>query len=173
MDHTDLLIDAVRRPVSGAAQALKGIDHETLHARPAGRGNSVAWLVWHAARQLDAQLADLTGSTQLWASAGWSDRLGVPRGPDEIGFEDTPEQVAGLTVSDPGLLLTYLTDVVDAVVEAVSGWSADDLDAVVDTAWDPPVTRGVRLVSLIDDAVAHIGQAAYARGLVEGWTIGY
>lgn len=173
MDHTDLLIDAVRRPVSGAAQALKGIDHETLHARPAGRGNSVAWLVWHAARQLDAQLADLTGSTQLWASAGWSDRLGVPRGPDEIGFGDTPEQVAGLTVSDPGLLLTYLTDVVDAVVEAVSAWSADDLDAVVDTAWDPPVTRGVRLVSLIDDAVAHIGQAAYARGLVEGWTIGY
>lgn len=173
MNHTTFLIDAARRPVSSAAQVLRGIDREVLHACPGGRGNSVAWLVWHAARQMDAQLASLTGRTQIWTAAGWADRLGVPRGPGEIGFGDTPEQAAALTVSDPDLLLVYLTDVVDALVAAVSGWSADDLDVVVDTAWDPPVTRGVRLVSLIDDAVAHLGQAAYARGLVEGWTIGY
>ncbi|HNV11243.1 MAG TPA: DUF664 domain-containing protein [Propionibacteriaceae bacterium] len=47
------------------------------------------------------------------------------------------------------------------------------MDVVIDTRWDPPVTRGVRLVSVIDDAVAHVGQAAYARGVVEGWSIGY
>jgi hypothetical protein len=39
-----------------------------------------------------------------------------------------------------------------------------DLDQVIDENWDPPVTRGVRLVSIIDDAAQHVGQAAYVAG---------
>lgn len=173
MDHTDVLTDAARRPVDAATHVLRGISHETLHARPAGRGNSIAWLVWHAARQMDAQLADLTGTDQVWSVGGWATRLGIPRGPEAVGFGDTPDEVAGLRVDDPGLLLDYFRAVVDAFVASLAGSSAADLDVVVDTSWDPPVTRGVRLVSLIDDAVAHLGQAAYARGLVEGWSIGF
>ena len=42
----------------------------------------------------------------------------------------------------------------------------DDLDRVVDERWDPPVTLGVRLVSVLDDDVQHAGQAAYVRGLL-------
>jgi hypothetical protein len=37
----------------------------------------------------------------------------------------------------------------------------------VDKAWDPPVTLGVRLVSVISDDLQHAGQAAYLRGLIE------
>jgi hypothetical protein len=44
--------------------------------------------------------------------------------------------------------------------------TADDLDRVVDTAWDPPVTLGVRLVSVINDDYQHAGQATYIRGLL-------
>jgi hypothetical protein len=36
----------------------------------------------------------------------------------------------------------------------------------VDDAWDPPVTLGVRLVSVLGDDLEHVGQAAYVRGLV-------
>jgi len=173
MDHTDVLTDAARRPVDAAERVLRGISHQTLHARPAGRGSSIAWLVWHAARQMDAQLAELSATEQVWSVDGWAARLGVPRGPEAIGFGDTPDQVASLTVRDSDLLLEYVRAVVEAFVAYLAGLSASDLDVVVDTTWDPPVTRGVRLVSLIDDAVAHVGQAAYARGLVEGWRIGY
>ena len=42
----------------------------------------------------------------------------------------------------------------------------EDLDRVVDERWDPPVTLGVRLVSVISDDLQHAGQAAYLRGLV-------
>ncbi len=173
MDHSDVLIDAARRPVFAARQALRGITTQTLHASAGGRGSSIAWLVWHAARQMDAQLSDLTGTDQVWSGGGWATRLGIPRGPKDIGFGDTPERVASLSVEDPELLFEYLRDVVEALVAYVADLEAADLDAVVDTRWDPPVTRGVRLVSLIDDAVAHVAQAAYARGLVEGWSIGY
>ena len=40
----------------------------------------------------------------------------------------------------------------------------------MDKAWDPPVTLGVRLVSVVSDDLQHAGQAAYLRGLVvKGW----
>jgi hypothetical protein len=37
---------------------------------------------------------------------------------------------------------------------------------VVDERWDPPVTLGVRLVSVINDDQQHVGQAAFLRGLL-------
>ena len=48
--------------------------------------------------------------------------------------------------------------------------TAGDLDRIVDERWDPPVTLGVRLVSIVDDDIQHAGQAAYVRGLLgAGW----
>jgi hypothetical protein len=35
---------------------------------------------------------------------------------------------------------------------------------VVDEKWDPPVTLGVRLVSMASDALQHAGQAAFIKG---------
>lgn len=173
MDTRDILTDAARRPVHAAEQVLAGITPDVLHALPGGHGNSIAWLLWHAARQQDAQIAALHGGEQVWATQGWAERLGVDRGPREIGFGDTPDDVAALTVADPGVLRDYLGAVVEATVAYVATLSDADLGEIIDTRWDPPVTRGVRIVSTIDDAAVHVGQAAYARGLVEGWRIGY
>ncbi|MCC2594621.1 DinB family protein [Tessaracoccus sp. OS52] len=173
MDHIQILSDAARRPVESARAVLDGIGQETLHAMPGGRGNSVAWLIWHAARQQDAQLAHLKGSRQVWQDGGWATRLGVGRGDDEIGFGDGAAEVERLRIADPAELLAYLSDVVEAAVDYIAGLTPAQLSEVVDTSWDPPVTRGVRIISTIDDAVAHVAQAAYARGIVEGWRVGY
>ena len=43
----------------------------------------------------------------------------------------------------------------------------DDLDRIVDEGWDPPVTLGARLVSVVNEVNAHLGQAQYVRGLLE------
>ena len=48
----------------------------------------------------------------------------------------------------------------------VQGLGEADLDRVVDLNWDPPVTLGVRLVSVINDDLQHGGQAAYVRGML-------
>jgi hypothetical protein len=42
-----------------------------------------------------------------------------------------------------------------------------DLGRVVDRSWDPPVTLGVRLVSVIADDLQHAGQAALIRGILQ------
>ncbi len=173
MDASALLIDAATRPVGTADAVLNGISDEVLHAMPGGRGNSIAWLVWHAARQWDYQLAELSGEDQVWVTGEWGERLGVGRGATEFGFGDSLEDVAALRVVDPAALRDYLAAVVGAFNRYVRELTPAQLDDVVDTRWDPPVTRGVRIISIIDDAVTHLGQAAYARGVAEGWRAGY
>lgn len=64
------------------------------------------------------------------------------------------------------MLLDYHRAVVDRSLAYLRGLSAADLDRVVDENWDPPVTLGVRLVSVLDDDFQHAGQAAYVRGLI-------
>ena len=64
------------------------------------------------------------------------------------------------------MLLGYLAEVDARTKSMLEGLTADDLDRVVDRRWDPPVTMGVRLVSIADDCLQHVGQAAYVRGLL-------
>ena len=173
MDAIAVLTDAAQRPIDSAAQVLDGIDQGTLHARPTEGASSIAWLVWHAARQLDVQVSALSGRPQVWTSGHWSARLGVDRSDEDFGFGDGPEQVAALRIAEPAALLDYLKAAIASLIEHLETIDEGALDDVVDTRWDPPVTRGVRLVSVIDDAVSHVGQAQYARGLVDGWSIGY
>ncbi len=65
------------------------------------------------------------------------------------------------------LLREYRAAVSARTLEYVKGLAADDLDRVVDTRWDPPVTLGVRLVSVIEDEFQHLGQMGFLRGMVE------
>ncbi len=39
---------------------LEGIGSDVLNQMPDGEHSSIAWLIWHAARQQDAQIADPT-----------------------------------------------------------------------------------------------------------------
>ncbi len=173
MDHRDVLIDAARRPVDSARQVLEGIGADALNRMPDSEHSSIAWLVWHAARQQDAQLAELSGVRQVWHAAGWAQRFALDRPDEATGFGDSASDIAKVRVDDPAMLIGYLEAVVAQVIDYVARLSPSDLDDVVDARWDPPVTRGVRIVSTIDDAVAHVAQAAYLRGLLQNWRIGY
>ena len=62
-------------------------------------------------------------------------------------------------------LATYWKNIVhavDCVTDVPEGHSWR-----VDEHWDPPVTLLARLVSIEQDAVQHLGQAAYVRGVLE------
>lgn len=57
MKTHDILRDAASRPGIEAAVAIKGLSAEALNAHPGGHPNSIAWLLWHAGRQMDMQLS--------------------------------------------------------------------------------------------------------------------
>ena len=65
------------------------------------------------------------------------------------------------------MLVDYLEAVQVVTNRFLGTLGDDDLNRVVDRHWDPPVTLGVRLVSVADDCLQHAGQAAYIRGLLE------
>ena len=162
----DLLIDSFTRIRERVVSVTDGLSREAAGYRPDAESNSIAWLVWHLARIQDDHVADVAGVSQALVEKGWADRLGLPFDERDTGYGHTADQVAAVDV-DPRLLADYHADV-DALTRGfLDGLEPGDLDRVVDERWDPPVTLGVRLVSVIGDCLQHVGQAAYLRGVAE------
>jgi len=112
-------------------------------------------------------VAGVAGTPQVWTAQGWSDRFGLPFDDAETGYGQSSDDVAAVRPDSPALLTGYLDAVHAQTVAYLRTLGDDDLDRVVDECWDPPVTLGVRLVSVVNDDVAHVGQAALLRGMVE------
>lgn len=165
MNGREILIDAIGRVKGSVHAAVKGLSTEQLATSPYENGNTVAWLIWHLTRVQDDHVADAAGLQQLWTSAGWFDRFGLPFDPGATGWSQSSTEVAAVRVG-ASLLLEYHDAVCERTIEWISGLSEGDLDRIVDESWDPPVTLGVRLVSVISDDLQHAGQAAYIRGML-------
>jgi uncharacterized damage-inducible protein DinB len=130
--------------------------------------NPIGWLAWHLLRVQDDHVAEVAGRGQAWTEEGWADRFGLPFDASETGYGFSQEQVAQVRVDSADLLLDYAAAVHERTAKFLRGLSDEDLDRVVDERWDPPVTLGVRLVSVVNDDQQHVGQAAFVRGLVTG-----
>ncbi|MDQ4071025.1 MAG: DinB family protein [Actinomycetota bacterium] len=166
MDVSGLLLELYGRIPPLARRAVDGLEVERLVRRPGPDANTIAWLVWHTARVQDDHVAEILEADQLWAHGDWARRFGLDADPANTGYGHSAEEVAALRPDSPEVLLEYL-DAVDARTrELLRNLAPADLDRVVDRRWDPPVTLGVRLVSIADDGLQHLGQAAYVRGLI-------
>jgi hypothetical protein len=171
MDTSDVLLDAFGRVREAVHGAIAGASPTLLTYRPDPDANSIAWLVWHLSRIQDDHIADVAGVEQRWLADGWCERFGLPFPPEAHGYGHTSEDVAAVT-ADAEQLRGYFDVVHEATVAYVSGLGDEDLDRIVDERWDPPVSLGVRLVSVITDDLQHAGQAAYARGVAERLGVG-
>ena len=167
MDAHDVLDDAFDRIREFATAAVEGLEGEALTWRPDPGANTIAWLVWHLARVQDDHVAEVADRSQVWESGEWAERFGLAAGAMDVGFGHTPEQVAAIRPDDPRVLIEYLEQVTERSRDFIASLDAGALDRVVDDAWDPPVTLGVRLISVIGDDLQHVGQAAYVRGMYE------
>lgn len=165
MDVSALLVELYGRIPPLARAAVDGLGPTHLTEAPGAGANPIGWLVWHLARVADHHLAEIQGADQLWVG-GWAGRFGLGPDPSDIGYGHTAEQVAAVRPESSEALLEYLGAVHERTVAMLEGLSPADLDRIVDRRWDPPVTLGVRLVSIADDALQHVGQAAYVRGLL-------
>jgi Protein of unknown function (DUF664) len=166
MTLAELLVDAFTRIRDGVHDVLDGLTSDDLAHRPTPRANSIGWLVWHLTRVQDDHVAELAGRDQVWRN-GWAERFGLPLDESDTGFGHSPEEVELLGDVDADLLRGYLDAVHEQTVAYVRDLGPEDLGRVVDEQWDPPVTLGVRLVSVVNDDQQHVGQAAFVRGLLD------
>jgi hypothetical protein len=166
MHDTGVLRDAFERVRDAVYPAANGLSVEELAFRPDAESNSIAWLIWHLTRIQDDHVADLRGVPQVWVARGWADRFALPFDVSDTGYGHDADEVACVT-ADAGSLLGYFEDVHEATVSYLGTITNRDLDRVVDRNWDPPVTLGIRLVSVISDDLQHVGQASYVRGILQ------
>ncbi|MFI9169562.1 mycothiol transferase [Streptomyces lincolnensis] len=167
MHAKDILIDAYSRIREEVHAAVEGLDPGGLNARPAADANSIAWLVWHLTRVQDDHVADAFGLDQVWLSQGWEKRFGLDLPARDTGYGHTTAQVARVRVGSGDLLTGYYDAVHEQTLGCLRRLTAKDYERIVDEHWDPPVSLGVRLVSVLSDDLEHVGQAAYVRGLLQ------
>src|SRR6201989_2617783 len=142
MTSAEILTDAFGRVQETVHEVVRGLTSSQLAERLDPAANSIAWLVWHLTRVQDDHLADAFGGPQ--GGTGDGKRCGLQREPYDTGYGHTPEQVARVTVPSADLLTGYQDAVHEQTVRLVSGITDPDLDRIVDAAWVPPGTLGVR-----------------------------
>lgn len=166
METSEVLIDAFGRIEEKVQKLCAEASESDLDYRADAEANTIAWLLWHTSRVIDAQVMEIAGREQVWTEEGWSRRFDLPFDEAATGYGQSSEDVGGVRASSE-LLAGYSTATNRAVVAYLKGIDADELGRVVDTRWDPPVTAGVRLVSCVGDGWQHVGQAGYVLGLAQ------
>lgn len=165
MTAAELLADAFSRIGEGTVMVVDGLTPGDLTHRITPDANSIGWLVWHLLRVQDDHVADAAGTDQVWTSAGWQQRFGLPFDDGATGYGQSSDDVEAVNV-EAELLDGYARAVTAVTIAYVESLSDGDLERVVDESWDPPVTLGVRLLSIIGDDFKHLGQAEFIRGLL-------
>ena len=166
--HTlDLVQDSLGRVHELIPAVLDGLTGDDLLWRPDPEANSIGWLIWHLTRIEDDHLARLGGVAQAWTDDGWYQRFGLPYLKSVHGFRMTPVEVGAFNVTQTALLNGYSAATWEKTKAVLASLPDERLDEVIDPRYTPPVTVGVRLVSVMVETAQHIGQAGYIRGLRE------
>jgi uncharacterized damage-inducible protein DinB len=167
MHVSALLLEEYGRLPEIVRGAVDGLTADQLTARPGPGANTIAWLVWHLTRVQDHHTSELLGEEQVYLRDGWHERFGRGPDPEDHGYGHNAEDVASVRPGSSDELFGYFDAVHARTTTYLGGITSSDLDEVVDDRWDPPVTLGVRLASILTDDLQHAGQAAYVRGLLE------
>jgi uncharacterized damage-inducible protein DinB len=163
---SEVLSEGFGRLPELVGKAVRELSPEELRQTPADGANTIAWLVWHLTRVQDSHIAELLDAEQVYLSGDWAPRFGLKPSPSDSGYGYSAAQVAAVAPESWQVLVGYHEAVHTRTMAYLGGLTGDDLDRVVDEGWDPPVTLGVRLISVWNDDTQHVGQAAYVRGLL-------
>jgi uncharacterized damage-inducible protein DinB len=162
----DVLNDAFGRLPELVTAAVEDLSPEQLRWAPADGANSIAWLVWHLTRVQDHHVAGLLETEQIYLTGDWAAKFGRKPDSSDTGYAHSAAEVAAVRPENWQALTDYYAAVHARTTDYLAGLTDQDLDRIVDESWDPPVTVGVRLVSVVNDDAQHAGQAAYLRGLI-------
>ena len=162
----EVLLDAFGRVDEGVRGVLESARADELNVRPDEVGNPIGWLVWHLLRVQDDHLAEIAERDQVWLAGGWFERFALPFPPEAHGYGFTSEQVDATHFDTVDLLSGYQAGVHAMTVDLITNVTVARLDEIIDDRWDPPVTVAVRIVSVVEDCLQHLGQANYVAGLL-------
>ena len=91
-------------------EAVKDLTPEQLHFRPLGKGNSIAFALWHMVRTEDSVLNFMwQGKAPVWNAEGWDRKFDMD--PRAQGTGMTAEQAAAIRIPDLAEFRKYMENV--------------------------------------------------------------
>jgi DinB superfamily len=148
-------------------QGISGLTFDEWHFTIEGKGNNIAFLVWHCARTEDNILRFiLQKRPTIWMDGNWHERLGLP--PRVQGTGMATEEARALHIADPALLLEYVEEVwreFEAYLAEISDGGAELSERVVTVkpVGDMPAIQAIGQVC-ISHLFLHFGEIAALRG---------
>jgi len=110
MDIIEFLRHEQTRLHGWMQDAVSDLSIEECNTVPAGNGNSIAFLYWHAVRTEDNVLRYiLQGRPPLWNEGNWHERLHLPARVQGTGM--STEEAQAFRIEDPALFLAYSREV--------------------------------------------------------------
>ena len=155
-------------------RALDGLSLEQLCKQPAGpESNPIGWITFHLTRVHDAAFSSLLGRTQIWVQEKWYETFGLSPDTRSMSGSSLP-QVREFNPISAEVLAGYWQAARVHSQEFLKSMRDEDIEQVTPV---PPAqtvsaeTYRLTIARVTSDAAQHIGQVAYARGLVDrhGW----
>ncbi len=166
MDVSEVLLELYGRIPPLVSSTVDGLTAEELARSPEPGANTIGWLTWHLTRVQDEHVAELIEADQIWICGDWAGGFGVDPDPANTGYGHDRSEMEAIRPVGPEVIVSYLEAVDRRTRSMLASLDPTALERIVDRRWDPPVTLGVRLISIADDSLQHVGQAGYVRGLL-------
>jgi hypothetical protein len=165
MNTAEYFRSALKNLHNSLADCLKGLTNEQLHFRPLGKGNHIAFTLWHCVRTEDTVINFfLQKKPPVWNAEGWDKKFGMD--PKAQGTGMTAEQAASIRIPDLGEFSKYMENVFRASETYLDGVKEESLAEVRDL----PVLGKRNLYQVIGGIVlqhgsGHLGEIWYTKGL--------
>ena len=170
MAWQQLVMDIFDRIAGQLEGVVEGLTPDELNRQPVPGANTIGWLTWHLTRWQDFQISSFMKEEQVWIKDGWYEKFRRSAEARDHGAGHKPEDLAKFKSPDAAALLGYNQAVLARIKTFFSTLTPSDLDKVVENApFQPPPTVGMSIVGVINDGMQHAGQAAYVRGLHQGY----
>ncbi len=145
--------------------AMKGLADEQLHFRPLGKGNHIAFIIWHAVRTEDSVMNFLLQKkAPLWNAEGWDKKFGMD--PRAQGTGMTAEQSASLKISSLSDFLEYAKNVFKASEAYLETLNETELGRVEEFQYFGKRSYGQVIGGVIlQHGAQHLGEIWYVKGL--------
>jgi len=167
---TTIMLDCFTRVHESLHRVFADVTEDELTREP---HPPMGWLAWRFTRVIDNNVSRLTGRDQLWIADGWHARFSMEPLPNDFGrgLTHTREQVSAFRANRE-LVLGYHDATHERTVAYLDSLRPEDYDRELDEPqYQPLPTIGVRLVSLLDNAMQNMGQISYLKAYhrLGGW----
>ena len=146
-------------------EAVKDLSREQLHFQPLGKGNHIAFTLWHMVRSEDSVIHFFwQKKPPVWNAEGWDKKFGMD--PKAQGTGMTAEQAASVRIADLGEFSKYMENVFKATEVFVDVTPEKDWGEIREMPFlGKRDLYGLIGLTVLQHGASHLGEIWYVKGL--------